>query len=437
MSAGGIHRVSHGLPAGTGAVDGRRPSASPLPEPARPQTLETPEGLRQRPPAAAAEPAASTARRVSLPSVMSAAKDLALPNVSMIGSALATSIKAVKQFVRPVVSSAPLQSALRSDLTQGAAQLDAHAAAVAYGKGSATWLDRTVPLVHSVLRQAMATTAAEVDRVAASASGSGSLFARLAAGQTGEVLSRKLVGPLIDRLPRQFDAIDARAVVPDQIVRDMNALVPGSGDRLRASVPARQVEIADLGSASNTKLAALSADAANRARVAAMATPLGLAGQAGLGLGAEAAAGGVIGGVMAMRQSVATLTVPDAGQLRALVASRPDDGARALEQLMKASGGEHPAAHKVPLFFAKQLRGTAEPAADAGQRARMAASRESLVQGIKAVPADAAAAAPPAVRTMSEGERGADPRTAVAIGSAVGAHAALRPVLDAAVGPGH
>lgn len=435
MSAGGVHRVSHGLATGTGAVDGGRSSTPPAP--ARSQTLESPDGLRQRPPAAGAEPAASTARRVSLPRVMEAAKDIALPNVSLIGSALATGVKAAKQFMQPVVSSAPLQSALRADLGQGAAQLDAHAAAVAYGKGSATWLDRTVPLVHAVLRQGMTGASTEVDQVAAAASAPGSLFARLTAGQTGEVLSRKLAGPLIDRLPRHFQAIDARAVVPDQVVSDMNALAPGTGDKLRASVSARQAEIVDLGSASNVKLAKLSEDVANRARAAVMVTtPLGLTGQAALGLGAAAATGGVIGGVMATRQSVATVTVPDAGQLRALVASRPADGAQALEQLMKSRGGEQPGAHKVPLFFAKRLPGKAEPAADAAQRARMAASRESLMQGIKAVPVEVAAAAAPAARPMSEGDRGADARTAMAIGSAVGAHAALKPVLDAAAGPG-
>ena len=434
MSASGVHRVSHGLATGPSGVDGGRSSTPP--EPARSQTLESPEALRQRPPATGAEPGAPTARRVSLPRVVEAAKDIALPNVSMIGSALATGVKAVKQFMRPVVSSAPLQSALRGDLGQGAAQLDAHAAAVAYGKGSATWLDRTVPLVHSVLRQGVTSASAEVDHVAAAAAAPGSLFARLSAGQTGEVLSRKLAGPLIDRLPRHFQAIDARAVVPDQIVGDMNALVPGAGDKLRASVSARQVEIVDLGSASNTKLAKLSEDAANRARVALMATPLGLAGQAGLGLGAAAAAGGVIGGVMATRQSVATVTVPDAEQLRALVASRPADGAQALEQLMKSRGSEQPGAHKVPLFFAKRLPGKAEAAADAGQRARMAASRESLTKGMTAMPSAASPAAAPLARPMSDRDRGADPRTAMAIGGAIGAHAALKPVLDAAAGPG-
>ena len=454
MSASGIHRTSPGPATATSAGDTPRPSATQ--ESPRQQTPAAPEGLRQRPPSATADPAASMARRVGLPTAVEGTRETVLPTLSTITSAITTSVKAVKQFMQPVVSSAPLQSALRSDLAQGDAQLGAHDAALAYGKGSATWLDRAVPLAHSVLRQGLTTTSAEVDR--ASASASASLFSRMAAGQAGDLLSRKLVGPLIDLLPRQFTPIDARAVVPDQIVRDMNALVPQSGDKLRAAVSARQAEIVDLGSASNTTLAKLSAGAVNSARVAVMSTtPLGVAGQVGLDLGASAATGGIVGGVMAMRQSVATLTVPDAKQLSALVDTHPRDGAQALAQLMASTGGEQPSAHKVPLFFARHIRPPVDPAAaapsgnghaavaDPGQRARMASFHETLAQGIGTLPPEAtkttdATARPtgtPTARPVEESDRGADPRTAMAIGSAVGAHAAMKPLLAGADVQGH
>ena len=154
-------------------------------------------------------------------------------------------------------------------------------------------------------------------------------------------------------MPRQFAPIDDKAVVPDQIVKDMNTLQPGSGDQLRASVKAQQAEITNISSDSNVTLGQVAFDAVTAARAAALGTtPLGVAGQVGFGLGVSATAGGVIGAVMGVRQSVATVKVPDAAQLSELVASGRTDGAQALQDLMKKG-------NEVPLFFAKHMNATA------------------------------------------------------------------------------
>ncbi len=333
-------------------------------------------------------------------------KDAVMPTLSTVGAVIKTGVKAVKQFSQSAVSSQPLQNALRAELDPaklapedreqaGANQLKAHQEAIKYGQGSAQWMDRLQPLATSILRVGLAGTSmafgvgrnaglAAGDAVARAEQGrpqSGAVFDNSAAapgaapsgppslksmvvstvtqlfmgstaGATGNLLGQTVVAPVINLMPRQFAPIDDKAVVPDQVVKDMNTLLPGSGDQLRASVKAQQAEITNISSDSNVTLGQIAFDAVTAARAAALGpTPLGVAGQVGFGLGVSATAGGVIGAVMGVRQSVTTVKVPDAAQLSELVASGRTDGAQALQDLMKKG-------NEVPLFFAKHMNAT-------------------------------------------------------------------------------
>lgn len=334
-------------------------------------------------------------------------KDAVMPTLSTVGAVIKTGVKAVKQFSQKPVSSQPLQNALRAELDPaklapedrgqaGDNQIKAHQEAIKYGQGSAQWMDRLQPLATSIMRVGVAGTSmafgvgrnaglAAGDAVARAEQGrpqSGAvfdnsapapgaapsgppslksmvvstvtqLFMGSAAGATGNLLGQTVVAPVINLMPRQFAPIDDKAVVPDQVVKDMNTLLPGSGDQLRASVKAQQAEITNISSDSNVTLGQIAFDAVTAARAAALGpTPLGVAGQVGFGLGVSATAGGVIGAVMGVRQSVATVKVPDAAQLSELVASGRADGAQALQDLMKKG-------NEVPLFFAKHMNATA------------------------------------------------------------------------------
>ncbi|MBB3281742.1 type III effector protein [Mitsuaria sp. BK037] len=334
-------------------------------------------------------------------------KDAVMPTLSTVGAVIKTGVKAVKQFSQKPVSSQPLQNALRAELDPaklapedrgqaGDNQIKAHQEAIKYGQGSAQWMDRLQPLATSIMRVGVAGTSmafgvgrnaglAAGDAVARAEQGrpqSGAvfdnsapapgaapsgppslksmvvstvtqLFMGSAAGATGNLLGQTVVAPVINLMPRQFAPIDDKAVVPDQVVKDMNTLLPGSGDQLRASVKAQQAEITNISSDSNVTLGQVAFDAVTAARAAALGTtPLGVAGQVGFGLGVSATAGGVIGAVMGVRQSVATVKVPDAAQLSELVASGRADGAQALQDLMKKG-------NEVPLFFAKHMNATA------------------------------------------------------------------------------
>ena len=334
-------------------------------------------------------------------------KDAVMPTLSTVGAVIKTGVKAVKQFSHKPVSSQPLQNALRAELDPaklapedrgqaGDNQIKAHQEAIKYGQGSAQWMDRLQPLATSIMRVGLAGTSmafgvgrnsglaagdaaarAEQGRPqsgavfdnsapAPGASPSGppslksmvvstvtQLFMGSAAGATGNLLGQTVVAPVINLMPRQFAPIDDKAVVPDQVVKDMNTLLPGSGDQLRASVKVQQAEITNISSDSNVTLGQVAFDAVTAARAAALGTtPLGVAGQVGFGLGVSATAGGVIGAVMGVRQSVATVKVPDAAQLSELVASGRADGAQALQDLMKKG-------NEVPLFFAKHMNATA------------------------------------------------------------------------------
>ena len=334
-------------------------------------------------------------------------KDAVMPTLSTVGAVIKTGVKAVKQFSQKPVSSQPLQNALRAELDPaklapedrgqaGDNQIKAHQEAIKYGQGSAQWMDRLQPLATSIMRVGVAGTSmafgvgrnaglAAGDAVARAEQGrpqSGAVFDNSAAapgaapsgppslksmvvstvtqlfmgstaGATGNLLGQTVVAPVINLMPRQFAPIDDKAVVPDQVVKDMNTLLPGSGDQLRASVKAQQAEITNISSDSNVTLGQVAFDAVTAARAAALGTtPLGVAGQVGFGLGVSATAGGVIGAVMGVRQSVATVKVPDAAQLSELVASGRADGAQALQDLMKKG-------NEVPLFFAKHMNATA------------------------------------------------------------------------------
>ena len=334
-------------------------------------------------------------------------KDAVMPTLSTVGAVIKTGVKAVKQFSQKPVSSQPLQNALRAELDPaklapedrgqaGDNQIKAHQEAIKYGQGSAQWMDRLQPLATSIMRVGVAGTsmAFGVGRNAGLAAGDAAaraeqgrpqsgavfdnsapapgagpsgppslksmvvstvtqLFMGSAAGATGNLLGQTVVAPVINLMPRQFAPIDDKAVVPDQVVKDMNTLLPGSGDQLRASVKVQQAEITNISSDSNVTLGQIAFDAVTAARAAALGTtPLGVAGQVGFGLGVSATAGGVIGAVMGVRQSVATVKVPDAAQLSELVASGRADGAQALQDLMKKG-------NEVPLFFAKHMNATA------------------------------------------------------------------------------
>ena len=334
-------------------------------------------------------------------------KDAVMPTLSTVGAVIKTGVKAVKQFSQKPVSSQPLQNALRAEMDPaklapedrgqaGDNQIKAHQEAIKYGQGSAQWMDRLQPLATSIMRVGVAGTSmafgvgrnaglAAGDAVARAEQGrpqSGAVFDNSAAapgaapsgppslksmvvstvtqlfmgstaGATGNLLGQTVVAPVINLMPRQFAPIDDKAVVPDQVVKDMNTLLPGSGDQLRASVKAQQAEITNISSDSNVTLGQIAFDAVTAARAAALGpTPLGVAGQVGFGLGVSATAGGVIGAVMGVRQSVATVKVPDAALLSALVASGRADGAQALQDLMKTG-------NEVPLFFAKHMNATA------------------------------------------------------------------------------
>ena len=334
-------------------------------------------------------------------------KDAVMPTLSTVGAVIKTGVKAVKQFSQKPVSSQPLQNALRAELDPaklapedrgqaGDNQIKAHQEAIKYGQGSAQWMDRLQPLATSIMRVGLAGTSmafgvgrnsglAAGDAAARAEQGrpqSGAVFDNSApapgaapsgppslksmvvstvtqlfmgstAGAAGNLLGQTVVAPVINLMPRQFAPIDDKAVVPDQVVKDMNTLLPGSGDQLRASVKAQQAEITNISSDSNVTLGQVAFDAVTAARAAALGTtPLGVAGQVGFGLGVSATAGGVIGAVMGVRQSVATVKVPDAAQLSALVASGRADGAQALQDLMKKG-------NEVPLFFAKHMNATA------------------------------------------------------------------------------
>ncbi|WP_275760876.1 type III effector protein [Ralstonia pseudosolanacearum] len=338
--------------------------------------------------------AVDTVRNASLTRALPAAvKDVVAPAVTLMGDVLSTVGKAARQASQAPASSLPLQRALGGDLTHPDRQMEAHQKAVNYGEHSAQHTDRLVAFLHSVLRLGVAGTSmtfglgrnaglsagdalGRAERGVPQASGiitgseaparrmsSQSAFLLAAAGvqqwalgsvtgAAGNLAGQFVAGPIINMLPRQFQAIDARAVVPQEIVELMNALKPGSGNALHDKAKAMQADIANISSESNVRLGQISFDSITAARMAAQSgTPLGVAGQISLGLAVSGTAGAVIGAVIAVRQSTATIDVPKADALRAALALAPANRPAELET------------HAVPLFFAKHATMPATAAA--------------------------------------------------------------------------
>ncbi|MHA6823528.1 type III effector protein [Ralstonia pseudosolanacearum] len=338
--------------------------------------------------------AVDTVRNASLTRALPAAvKDVVAPAVTLMSDVLSTVSKAARQASQAPAPSLPLQLALGGDLTHPNRQMEAHEKAVNYGEHSAQHTDRLVAFLHSVLRLGVAGTSmtfglgrnaglsagdalGRAERGVPQASGvitgseapartmsSQSAFLLAAAGvqqwalgsvtgAAGNLAGQFVAGPIINMLPRQFQAIDARAVVPQEIVELMNALKPGSGNELRDKAKAMQADIANISSESNMRLGQISFDSITVARMAAQSgTPLGVAGQISLGLAVSGTAGAVIGAMIAVRQSTATIDVPKADALRAVLALAPANRPAELET------------HAVPLFFAKHATMPATAAA--------------------------------------------------------------------------
>ncbi len=350
----------------------------------------------------------SMARRAKLPEAANAVsntrpargavamvKDVVAPAAALTGDVLSAARKAARQSAQSSASSVPLQRALGADLTLPKRQMDAHREAVTYGEHSAQHVDRLVAFLHSVLRLGVAGTSlafglgrnagltagdalSRLERGVPQASGiitgseapartMSSQSAFLLAlgglqqwalgsvtGAAGNLAGQFVAGPVVNMLPRQFQAIDARAVVPQDIVGHMNTLKPGAGDELREKVQAMQTDLANVSSESNVLLGQIAFDSVTAARMAAQSgTPLGAAGQISLGLAVSATAGALIGAGMAVRQSIATIDVPKLDPLREAANANLANGAAALAALPT---------NPVPLFFARH---TTLPAAAA------------------------------------------------------------------------
>lgn len=341
-------------------------------------------------------------------------------------------------WTKPRLSSADLQHALTDEgvnLKDGKAQGAAHTHAVKYGESAATLLDTALPVLHQVMKMGVAGTAMtfglgrSMGMAAADAMGrvmsdfpqAPGLWAgpelpaatlsqdkaiKLAStgllqwglgsftGAVGNMAGQYLVAPLVNLVPRQFQEIDHRAVLPDETVKLMNHLQDGSGDDLRKQVQEAQRDLARIGSASNVLLGELAFDTLTAARFAAQGgLPLGAAGQVSLGTAVSASAGMVIGAVMAMRQSVASQQIPDIAALRlAVAAHKAQPGSDAAARL--AAVPRHP----VPLFFPRQIAPATHPQppgdietgepmrnADAAERGRLAGMLATARQAVQAV----------------------------------------------------
>jgi len=347
---------------------------------------------------------------------------------------------------KPRLSSQALQQALLGegvDLGNKHDQVLAHAHAVNYGAAAATMLDTALPGLHKVLGVGVAGTTMAFGAGRNAGLAAGDALGRLergdpqaagvtagpelpaktlssatafklagtgvqqwllgsAAGAVGNMAGQYLVAPLVNFIPRQFQAIDPRAVLPDETVELMNRLEPHSGDALRAQVRHAQHDVADIDSAGNVLTGQIAFDTFTAARFATHGgLPLGAAGQVAVGLGVSTAAGMAVGAVLAMRQSTATVTIPDIEALRqaeATHAAQPgSDGAAILAKVPK---------NPVPLFFPRKMTPTASPpqahdietgcgesitTADAAQRGRLAGmvdtAKWAVAQAIRPVAA--------------------------------------------------
>ena len=75
------------------------------------------------------------------------------------------------------------------------------------------------------------------------------------AGAVGEAALARLSKAWIETLPKQFRAIPPAAALPDRMVAKMNRIRAGWGDEVRAAVVQRQMEVTQIDSDSNSRMA--------------------------------------------------------------------------------------------------------------------------------------------------------------------------------------
>ncbi len=259
-----------------------------------------------------------------------------------------------------------------------AAQETAHQALGAYGRHAGTVADGLLPILHKALVVGVAGTtpafgiarssgiaasdaagkalrrqpiqggfSAQTSNVKASESSLQDAAAQWAggalAGALGNMAGQHLIAPLVNKLPIQHVPVDARAVVPDEMVAAMNNLKPGSGDALRASVAQQQKEISNLGSDTNIALGQAAFDTATAIKTAAQGSDtLGLGRAIGAGVVTSGLAGAAIGTGIGVNAGFAKIKVPDLAQLRTAVQNRTP-----LDQVPKAD---------MPLFYSKRMQ---------------------------------------------------------------------------------
>jgi len=267
--------------------------------------------------------------------------------------------------VAPALQAAPagraLHQALGGDLAQPAAQAAAHGAAVRYAQHSAGSFGTVLPLL-SVLRQRM---------------GRGAPAGEPLCARGGSDRMAALAVPLLTLIARQFCKIDARAVVPQETLDLMNRIEPGAGDSLRRQVEQAQADIGDVHSAASLRL--------RQATLDALAAEV--QGRAALGLAQSASAALMIGVAMVMRHSAATVGVADAAALRSALsrhAAAPGSAGWVGLAGLRAD--------PVPLFYARRAAGPGPaPAglrvatADASQRERQRQTLLAVQQGAQAL----------------------------------------------------
>jgi hypothetical protein len=285
---------------------------------------------------------------------------------------------------------AQLDTALQHKRT---AQAAAHAALKAYQTHAGGTGDRVMPVVHKMLAVGAAGAGmafgvgrsagvAAADAIVGAADpaaggvieleaarwGMGSLL-----GGVGNIAGEHFIKPLVNLINQQQAPVDPSAVLPDEMVHQMNTLKPGSGDDLRAKVAARQGDIAGINSAGTIHIGEAFFDGANAARAFAQnGRPLSAGATLGIGATVSALAGAGIGTTMALRGALAGQEVPDAAELaQAFENHNPDDPATHVDP---GTLGHH----QVPLFFVKHLDqppAAAAAAADAAPAEEPAAAQ--------------------------------------------------------------
>lgn len=251
-----------------------------------------------------------------------------------------------------------LRRALGADLDRPTAQAAAHREAVAYGRQRAGVFGAALPLL-SALRQRM---------------GRGTPDCEL----RGRDRLAALAAPLLGLIARQFSRIDARVVVPQEKVDLMNPIDAGAGDALRRQVERAQAEIGDVRSAASLRM--------HRAALDALAAPPPTrpGAPAALQLAQLASAASTIGTAMVMRHSAATVAVAEAGALRLRAERAAAAGAPAADERAGLAGLS---AEPVPLFYASQAgtAGASAVVADSAQRKRLGGMLAAVEQDTQAL----------------------------------------------------